>query len=196
MDVKGAYLNGNLKEEIFMTQPKGYSDGSNKACQLLKTLYGLKQSGCEWNIELNIKLEKRGYKRIHSDSCVYVQRTPDEMILITIWVDDLLIFTTSIKSMEITKHDISESFEVTDLSEPNKMVRIEINQDQEHRKIIIMQTSYIEAILAKYSLQDACPVHTLLDTNIKLKPGEPEAGNHSNNYASLIGSLMYAAVGT
>jgi Reverse transcriptase (RNA-dependent DNA polymerase) len=47
MDVKGAYLNGNLKEEIFMMQLEGYSDGSNKACQLLKTLYGLKQSGHE-----------------------------------------------------------------------------------------------------------------------------------------------------
>lgn len=59
-----------------------------------------------------------------------------------------------------------------------------------------MQTSYIEAILAKYGLQDACPVCTPLDLNIKLEPGESEAGNHSNNFASLIGSLMYAAVAT
>ena len=59
-----------------------------------------------------------------------------------------------------------------------------------------MQTSYIEVILEKYGLQDACPVHTPLDANIKLEPREPEEGNHSNNYASLIGSLMYAAVGT
>jgi Reverse transcriptase (RNA-dependent DNA polymerase) len=84
MDVKGAYLNGNLKEEVFMTQPEGYGVGSNKACQLLKTLYGLKQSGREWNMELNIKLEKCGYKRIHSESCIYIQRTPDGMILITV----------------------------------------------------------------------------------------------------------------
>jgi Reverse transcriptase (RNA-dependent DNA polymerase) len=129
MDVKGAYLNGNLKEEIFMMKPKGYGDGSNKACQLLKTLHGLKQSGHKWNIELNIKLEKRGYKRIHSDPCIYIQRTPDGMILITVWVDDLLIFTTSFKSMEIGKCDILESFEVTDLGEPNKMVGIEITRD-------------------------------------------------------------------
>jgi len=196
MDVKGAYLNGNLKEEIFMMQPEGYSDGSNKACQLLKTLYGLKQSGREWNIELNIKLEECGYKRIHSDPCVYMLKTLDGMILITVWVDDLLIFATSIKYMQIAKRDILESFEVTDLGELNKMVGIEITWDHEHRKITITQTSYIEVILAKYGLQDACPVHTPLDANIKLEPGEPEAGNCSNNYASLIGSLMYAAVGT
>jgi len=115
MDVKGAYLNGNLKEEIYMMQPEGYGDGSDKACQLLKTLYGLKQSGHEWNIEFNIKLEKCGYKRIHSDPCVYILWTSDGMVLITVWVDNLLIFTTSIKYMEIAKHDISESFKVTDL---------------------------------------------------------------------------------
>jgi hypothetical protein len=61
MDVKGAYLNGNLKEEIYMAQPEGYRDNSNKACQLIKTLYGLKQSGREWNIELDTQLGKRGY---------------------------------------------------------------------------------------------------------------------------------------
>jgi len=58
MDVKGAYLNGHLKEEIYMAQPDGYEDGSNKACCLIKTLYGLKQSGCEWNTELNVQLSK------------------------------------------------------------------------------------------------------------------------------------------
>jgi len=84
MDIKGAYLNGNLKEKIYMMQPDGYSDGSDKACQLLKTLYGLKQSGREWNIEFNIKLEKCGYKRIQSDPCVYILKAPDGMILITL----------------------------------------------------------------------------------------------------------------
>ena len=61
MDVKGTYLNGILKEEVFMAQPEGYEDGSNKTCHLLKTLYGLKQSGHEWNVELNSQLTKHGY---------------------------------------------------------------------------------------------------------------------------------------
>jgi hypothetical protein len=61
---------------------------------------------------------------------------------------------------------------------------------------MIMQTKYIEEILEKYGLQDTCSVHTPLDSHVKLEPGEPEAGNRSNNYAHLIGSLMYAAVAT
>ena len=196
MDVKGAYLNGILKEEVYMAQPEGYEDGSNKTCHLLKTLYGLKQSGREWNIELNSQLTKHGYQRIHSDPCVYIQKLKDDTILITIWVDDMLLFATSTKAMQIAKRDISGTFEVTDLGEPKEIVGIEITRDRKQRKITITQTKYIEAILAKYGLQDACSVTTPLDVNIKLQPGETETGNKSNNYASLIGSLMYAAVAT
>ena len=196
MDVKGTYLNGTLKEEIYMAQPEGYDDGSNKACRLKKTLYGLKQSGREWNTELDFQLGKRGYRRIHSDPCVYIQKTPDRTMIITVWVDDMLIFATTILAMKIAKRDISDAFEVTDLGEPSKIVGIEITRDREQRKITITQTSYIETILAKYGLQDACPVRTPLDPNIKLEPGEMETGNRSNNYVSLIGSLMYAAVAT
>jgi len=61
MDIKGAYLNGHLKETIYMKQPEGFSDGTDCICQLIKTLYGLKQSGREWNIEFNNKMQAKGY---------------------------------------------------------------------------------------------------------------------------------------
>jgi hypothetical protein len=61
MDIKGAYLNGILKEDVYMRQPEGYSDGSDKVCKLVKTLYGLKQAGCEWNIQFNQGLQDMGF---------------------------------------------------------------------------------------------------------------------------------------
>jgi len=71
------------------------------------------------------------------------------------------------------------------------------SSSQKYEKLAGFPSSpLIEAILAKYGLQDACSVTTPLDVNIKLQPGETEIGNKSNNYASLIGSLMYAAVVT
>jgi len=60
LDVKGTYLNGILREKIYMKQPKGYSNGTPHICQLIKMLYGLKQAGREWNLELDQKLRKRG----------------------------------------------------------------------------------------------------------------------------------------
>jgi len=62
MDVKGTYLNGTLKEQVYMRQPKGYNNGTGCICLLIKTLYGLKQAGREWNIEFDSKLRKRGYQ--------------------------------------------------------------------------------------------------------------------------------------
>jgi hypothetical protein len=64
MDVKGAYLNSNLKEKVYMHQPEGFDDGTRRVCLLIKTIYGLKQSGHEWNNELDKKLKAKGYKRL------------------------------------------------------------------------------------------------------------------------------------
>ena len=60
MDVKGAYLNGHLQEQVYMQQPEGFDDKSGKVCLLIKTLYGLKQSGREWNKELDQQLKSKG----------------------------------------------------------------------------------------------------------------------------------------
>ena len=65
LDIKGAYLNGTLKEKIFMKQPEGYGNSTNHVCLLIKTLYGLKQASREWNLELDQKMRGKGY--IHSD---------------------------------------------------------------------------------------------------------------------------------
>ena len=61
MDIKGAYLNGYLKETVYMCQPEGFDDGTNCVCLLVKMLYGLKQSGCKWNIEFDKKICQRIY---------------------------------------------------------------------------------------------------------------------------------------
>jgi hypothetical protein len=126
MDVKGAYLNRTLKETVFMKQPEGYSDGTGRACQLVKTLYGLKQSGREWNIELDTKLKKHKFSRLRSDPCAYIRGRGDKFEIITVWVDDLLLFAMSKKLMERMKDNIRSEWETTDLGEPAKIVGIEI----------------------------------------------------------------------
>jgi hypothetical protein len=73
MDVKGAYLNGTLNEKVYMRQPDGFDDGTGRVCLLIKTLYGLKQSGREWYKELSAKLKKRGFECLRSDPCAFVR---------------------------------------------------------------------------------------------------------------------------
>ncbi|GBE87159.1 hypothetical protein SCP_1004060 [Sparassis crispa] len=197
MDVKGAYLNGTLKEEVYMRQPKGYNDGTYRVCKLKKTLYRLKQSGREWNIVLNRKLLDAGFKHLFSDPCVYIRIKGDKIEIVTVWVDDLLIFTNDCALMDQLKRELRNMFEVTDLGEPQKIVGIEIERDRSKQTIKISQTKYIESILHKNGLTNANTVGMPLDPNTVLEKEEPETDDEcdrDNGYASLIGSLMYTAI--
>jgi len=114
MDVKGAYLNGTLKETLYMRQPDSFNDGSGRVCHLIKTLYGLKQSGREWNADFNKKMRQHGYKHLHADPCVYTCSNDKTIAIITVWVDDLLLFADSAESMDAMKKDICTEWETTD----------------------------------------------------------------------------------
>ena len=72
MDVKRAYLNGILHEKVYMKQPEGYDNKSGRVCELIKMLYGLKQSGQEWNKKLDMELKERGFTNLKTDPCIYV----------------------------------------------------------------------------------------------------------------------------
>ena len=195
MDVKGAYLNGILKECIYMRQPEGHDDGTGRVCLLIKTLYGLKQAGREWNKELDRKLKKKGYVRLHSNPCVYIMRIGEDLAIITVWVDDLLLFATTIILMDRMKSDIKSKWEVTDLGEPTKIVGIEITMTPD--SIAISSSKYIESILQKEGLGRSNAVSTPLDPNVILVPNpEGNTGDRSNSFARLLGELQYIANAT
>jgi hypothetical protein len=171
LDIKGAYINGLLKEKVYMRQPEGYEDGTDQICELLKTLYGLKQAGREWNIEFDGQIKRFVFNRTHSDPCVYIKWDGNDVVILTIWVDDIL-FGTSEKLLEQTISDISQIWEVTVLGEPTKIVGIEITQTED--SINISQKVYIKSILEREGLSGINSVATPLDPNIKLEPNPDE----------------------
>src|SRR5260221_14046678 len=83
------YLNGILKEKVYMRQPEGYDDKTGHICELIKTLYRLKQAGREWNCKLDSKLCKRGYLQLRSDPCIYIWHDDQDFVIITVWVDNM-----------------------------------------------------------------------------------------------------------
>jgi len=192
MDIKGAYLNGILKENIYMEQPEGFDDGTGRICRLIKTLYGLKQSGHEWNKALDSKLIKFGFSRLISDQCVYINQDGDKISIITVWVDDLLLFTSTDELMTKTKNYIKSEWETTDIGEPTKIVGIEITINE--NSISISQQKYIENILRQEHMNNANPVGTPLDHNVQIEPNpDGNQGSRSNSYARLIGELQWVA---
>jgi hypothetical protein len=138
MDIKGAYLNGILKENLHMKQPEGFKDNMDRVCLLIKTIYGLKQAGHEWNKQLDEKLRQHRYKCLKLDPCIYVRWEGDCITIITVWVDNLMLFASSDAMME-------SEWEVTDLGEPRKIIGIEITIDDD--SITISQQKYIESFL-------------------------------------------------
>jgi hypothetical protein len=195
MDVKGAYLNGVLQETIYMKQPEGCKDGTGRVCQLIKTLYGLKQSGREWNEQLDEKLRKHGYTRLYSNPCAYVRWDGDNFTIITVWVDDLLLFASSDWMMEHMKNSLRSEWELTDLGEPRKIIGIEIKRTD--NSITISQQKYIETLLRREMMADVNPIGMPMDPNGKLGPNiEINKPNCSNTYARLLGKLQYISNST
>jgi hypothetical protein len=195
LDIKGAYLNGILKERVYMKQPEGYNDGTGRVCELIKTLYGLKQAGREWNRKLDSKMCKQGYTRLRSDPCVYIWREDDDFITITVWVDDMLIFATTIQLKLKAKADIESEWEVTDLGTPTKIVGIELSISPD--SISISSSKYIDNILLKEKMNRSNAVSTPLDPNIPIEPNpEGNIGDRSNSFARLLGELQYVANAT
>ena len=178
-----------------MKQPEGYGDGTNRVCLLIKTLYGLKQAGREWNLELDRKMRGKGYVRLRSNVCVYIWRTDEDFVIITIWVDDVLLFSMTVEFKEKAIADINSEWAMTDLGTPTKIVGIELVISSD--SISISSTSYINTILAREGLDNCNAVSTPLDPNVALV-SNPESNeiNCSNDYARLLGELQYISNAT
>ena len=100
MDVKTAFLHGDLEEEIYMEQPEGFLEKGKEdyVCRLKKSLYGLKQAPRQWYLKFDSVMGEQGYKRSSSDHCAYIKRfSGDDFIILLLYVDDML----SRKSLEL-----------------------------------------------------------------------------------------------
>jgi hypothetical protein len=193
MDVKGAYLNGTLQETIYMRQPEGCEDGTGRVCRLVKPLYGLKQPGCDWNNELDLKVHD--YQHLFSDPCAYIRRVDGDLGILTIWVDDSLLFASSDETMDHMKDTLRSEWEVTNLGEPSKIVGIKVTRSDD--TITISQEKYIENVLRKEGMADANPVGMPMDPHIKLEPNpDDNKFNRSDSFAKLLGCLQFISNST
>lgn len=141
LDVKTAFLNGDLEETIFMDQPKGYvKDGEEgKVCLLKKSLYGLKQSPRQWNRKFDEQMRKIGFVRSLFDDRIYIKKkgsTPVAYMLL--YVDDMLLPGPSMAEIPKVKTDLMSSFEMKDLGEARKIMGIDIQRDRGSKKLWLL----------------------------------------------------------
>ncbi|UYV62631.1 hypothetical protein LAZ67_2001358 [Cordylochernes scorpioides] len=168
MDVQSAYLNGEIKEEIYMTQPENFVSRKypERVCRLKKAIYGLKQAGIVWHERLDNELKYLGLKQIQSDNCVYIKHH-EGILLVAIFVDDLIIAAEREDTLKSFKESMKRIFKIKDLGGINCCLGIRI-QMKEDGSISIDQERYIEELLAKYRMKEAKPISTPMDSNSKL----------------------------
>ena len=115
MDVKTAFLHGNLEEDLYMEQIEGYEDKSkpDNVCLLKKSLYGLKQSPRQWNKRDDEFMTLQGYTRSERDACVYTKKiSTGDLVYLLLYVDDMLLAAKDLKDVKRFKEQLESSFEM------------------------------------------------------------------------------------
>jgi hypothetical protein len=196
MDVKTAFLNGELDEEIYMQQPDGFVlDGQEgKVCKLLKSLYGLKQAPKQWHEKFNTTLTSVGFVVNEADKCVYYRHGGGEGVILCLYVDDILIFGTNLKVIEEVKSFLSQNFEMKDLGVADVILNIKLLRDNEGG-ITLLQSHYVEKILSRFGYSDCKTSPTPYDPSVQIRKFNGTAKDQLR-YSQVIGSLMYLASAT
>jgi hypothetical protein len=190
MDVKSAYLNGLLEEEIYMEPPPGFDIPEGMVMKLVKAVYGTKQGGRIWYDEVRSKLEVMGYVRTSADHAVFVRVRDGTLSIIILYVDDFIMGCKYLEIINQDKESLQKYYQMTDLGELTWILGIHVTRDRSAGWIALSQEKYIEEILERFGKSDVRPISTPALPNEHLeKLTSPEMDVKS--YQSAIGALMY-----
>ncbi|KAJ0817027.1 putative RNA-directed DNA polymerase [Helianthus annuus] len=191
MDVKTAFLYGDVKEEIFVEQPPGFvhPDHPDYAYKLDKALYGLHQAPRAWYATLTEHLLAHGYTRGTIDQTLFIKRIGSDQILVQIYVDDIIFGSTSEDLCKEFEKVMKKKFEMSALGEMTLFLGLQVKQSSQG--ILIHQGKYVDDVLAKFKFTDAKPAETPMAERPLLTEDEEGESVNQRQYRSMIGSLMY-----
>ena len=199
MDVKTAFLNGELSEEVFMSQPEGFVEKGKESfvCRLKKSIYGLKQSPRCWNTALDAHLKKMKFVQTKGDPCLYVSTDRAETVIIAVYVDDILIAGKTDKRIVEVKAAIAAHFEVKDMGDLHYFLGVKVVQDLKAGTIWLGQPAYSENIIQQFNMQNAKTCRTPVNASLKLiKANEESTYVDQELYQSAVGKLLYLSTRT
>ena len=204
MDVKTAFLNGHIEEDLYMEQPLGYvaANQSHKVCKLKRSIYGLKQASRSWNIRFDDAIKSFDFIKNVDEPCVYKKVSGSKIVFLILYVDDILIFGNDIPMMSSVKLWLSTTFSMKDLGEATYILGIRIYRDRAKKMIGLSQSLYIEKVLKRFSMLDSkrglLPFRHGIHLSKSMSPQTDEERLKMSRvpYASAVGSLMYAMLCT
>nr|GEV67016.1 retrotransposon protein, putative, Ty1-copia subclass [Tanacetum cinerariifolium] len=200
MDVKTAFLNGYLDEDIYIVQPKGFVDPNHprKVCKLQRSIYGLKQVSRNWNKRFDKEIKKFGFAQNLDEPYVHQKASESNVTFLILYVDDIIIMGNHIQSLQSVKDYLGKCFAMKDLGVAAFILGIKIYRDRSKRLIRLGQNAYKEKILKRYKMDNFkrghIPMQERLDLNKTQGASTPKEVKRMQNvhYASKVGSVMYS----
>jgi len=191
LDVKTAFLNANVKEDIYVRAPEGMNICDDEVLKLNKALYGIKQAPHEWNNEVNSFISMLGFRRCVKDACVYVKMSKSgNVIVLGLFVDDMIISYVSHDEYEWfeLKRKMMSKYELSDEGEANVIVGMKLTRKNGY--LYVDQRAYVKEKLDEFGLHECREAATPGDKNVMLNDSNGEVSNHK--YMQVAGSLIYA----
>jgi hypothetical protein len=191
MDVKSAFLNGDLQEEVYVEQPAGFviAGKEHKVLKLHKALYGLHQAPRAWNSKLDGTLVSLGFRRSLSEHAIYVRPNGGTQLVVGVYVDDLVITGASCDDIKLFKKEMAAAFKMSDLGLLHYYLGIEVKQGADG--ISLSQGAYAIKLLEKSGMAGCNPSQVPMEARLKLSKESTAPLVDATAYRSIVGSLRY-----
>ncbi|KAL8154924.1 hypothetical protein AgCh_000328 [Apium graveolens] len=191
LDVKSAFLNGLIQEEVYVCQPQGYvkQGFENKVYKLFKALYGLRQAPRAWYSRLSQYLLMLGFVKCPFEHVVYNKKDGDNSLIVGIHVDDLLVTGTSLSDITKFKEDMSREFDMSDLGKLSYYLGLEVTQGDGF--IELRQSNYAKKVLEKAGLVDCNAVKFPMEYKLQLSADQTGEPINPTYFKSIVGGLRY-----
>lgn len=192
LDVKNAFLHGDLEEEVYMRQPLGFEDSQHPefVCRLAKSLYGLKQAPRAWNAKFTGYLPALGFKSSHSDPSLFVKHEGSDIVILLLYVDDIILTGSSPQLVQTVIDDLGAVFDMKDMGRLAYFLGLQVSYDSTGG-IFVHQTKYAQELLNKAGMTNckACPTPCKPHNQVLRIEGQPLTD--PTLYRSLVGALQY-----
>lgn len=168
LDVKSAFLNGFLEEDVYIAQPRGFEIPGKETMvyKLIKALYGLKQAPKAWYERLDTWMQSQGFQRSQMEHALYKKVEEDgDILLVCVYVDDLIYMSSSVLKAEKFRAEMKREFEMNDLGVMKYFLGFEIQQD--HVGIHVSQKKYTEDLLKLFHMQNCKPTNVPMTIETK-----------------------------
>lgn len=195
LDVKTAFLNGELEEQIWIAPPEGLKLRAGQACLLHRALYGLKQSPKVWYDRLTEDLGAVGFNPVPADRGLFVRHGKTETVYILIYVDDLLVIGPK-NGTQQTVDFLRATYDCHDLGNAGSYLGLQISRDRDRRSLFINQEPNVRDLVARYNMTECRTRSTPLPHDAKLMKGGSEPLEDPGKYATLVGTLSHVSIYT